>query len=567
MLRDIASDVVSFFTHKWTLIGLSSIAIFGTLLSLSHPDILPPILFFAGIWYTKLLWLLVAFSYLMFFIKQVIAFSSKASHIGFLKAFGQLLTSIPMAITLIALIILIGLIQTFVPQLAINREIDLITKFGAENYELLNSLQVFNIFSSWYLYGIVGLFLINLGACTVKRLDASIRYAKLPIRPKKPEALELMPVHKKIPASVPDAESNLVNVSKILRKKGFGVQREGNQIYAEKLRWERFSIDVFHVSLILTILALSISGFLGYNTLHVQYSGDVFSIKGGLSQTGTLQPREAFYDYFVGDFTVRVVDFGSENYEGTERVSDWTTDLQIIVNDEVVKECTIEVNKPCYYDGVGIYQAAMGEDWQFGANVTFQMFRKDFTDNAPPIFLGEHQIEVGSSLELPEENIRIHFLAFLPDFAFEANRIFTRSQSLLNPGAQLFIEYIDPSEDQENYTTWTLRNEPALQAQLDFEHMFLIGGLTAKSFTGLELSWDPGKGFAYASFSMIILTLVGHLFLNHQMIWVVYDESKNEIVIGGRCRKGSYDPIFEGLCNDIEAELEPDLQLAETGAV
>ena len=97
--------------------------------------------------------------------------------------------------------------------------------------------------------------------------------------------------------------------------------------------------------------------------------------------------------------------------------------------------------------------------------------------------------------------------------------------------------------------------------------MFLITGMEASQFTGLELSADPGKGIAYLSFSIIMLTLMGHLLFNHQMVWVGFNAEDGKILIGGRARKGDFAEQFEQIASALEQSLHGASELAKTGVV
>jgi len=541
-------DIYKFFTSAWVLVSLLVVSLASILLALSHPEILPPVILFGGVWYTKLLWFLFGFSILMLFIKRVSLFAENVTKRGFLFAASKAITSIPLAVTLIGLIILLGLIQTFVPQHSFNREVDLIGRFGPENYALMDSLRLFDIFDSWYLFGIVGLFVLNLGACTVKRLQASIKYMKQQMTPKHPDSFERMPESRSfsIAGFAPDAA--LTKISSVLKSKGFSMRESDGQLMAEKLRWERLSIDIFHIALITTILALAVSGLYGFNTILVAYRGDTLAIP-------------------TRDYVVEVEDFDLDTYTDSERVMDWWSKLNVIEDGKVVKQCRIEVNKPCYHQGLGVYQAAMGKDWLGSSVVTFQIYRKDFTDDAPPIHVGEYQIKVGELVEIPEENLRVEMNAFLPDFEIIEGTIFSKSQTTANPAAVLVASSIDGTEPEKDFRTLSLQNAPELQARVEFPYMFIMDGYVAEEFTGLELSSDPGKGIAYASFSLIILTFIGHFLFNHQMLWIAINPEKNKILIGGRARKGDFSDRFEILVDSIEQSLDETGEVTRTGVV
>jgi len=417
-----------------------------------------------------------------------------------------------LAVWLIALLTLLGLISTLVPQLALNREVDLIARYGAQNYELLKRLGFFTIFNTPFAYAVVALFVLNLSACTVKRLRASIRYVRTPMAPKRPEALRRMPHHAELTFAPERARGVREHVRRVLSRRGFRVREAPDgQLLAEKWRWERFSIDVFHISLLVAIGALLITELWGYNYLEVAYEGDVLTIPGR-------------------NFKVRVEEFWSENYPGTERVMDWKTRLSVLdAQGRVVKTGITEVNHPFSYQGISIYQAAMGEDWLGSARVVLRIVRVEDEGEGQGAEreVGVVRGRVGEEVALPEAGLRVRIRAFLPDFALietpQGRQAYSKSLKLLNPA--VFVELYDEESGERVLRT-----------------------------TGLEISWDPGLPFAYGAFAVMTLMLIAHVALRHQMLWVSVqvepERGRGRVIVGGRSRKGEF-PNFDALARRV----------------
>jgi len=512
----------AFFSSGWVVWTLVAATFAGLMVSLSKPKLLPPTTFFAGVWYTKLLWMLLALSLGTLLLRGLQGAMQLVKERGAGWAIYRLLTSVRLAIVLTLLFVAIGLIGTIVPQLSFNRRIDLIARYGHEDFSLLERLGFFTVFSSWYTYAVVVLFVANLSMCTQKRLRASLSYARLPMRPKLPKALARMPYYYKL-SFRPEAEGILrEKVRMALSRWRFRVREDGGQLLAERYRWERFAIDVFHISLLIAIGALIITNTLGYNYLKISYKGDVFSVPGR-------------------SFQVRVDDFWSENYPGSERVMDWKTKLTILEDGREVRAGITEVNHPFTYKGVSIYQAAMGEDWLGGARLMLRVERADGSN------LGEYRASVGESFEIPEEGIVVMVGAFLPDFALEGDVAYSRTQRLLNPAA--YLEIYDRSGGLL-FRTWTFAQLPQMQLLIENPYRFYLEGMTAPQFTGLEISWDPGVPVAYGAFALMVVMLVAHILFKHQMVWVHIDAEAGLMRLGGRSRKGEF-TAFERLIDDL----------------
>lgn len=525
-LGGIVHDLWSFLSSSTLAIVLWFIGVVGLIISLAWPEWMKPSLFFGAAWYTLFFWLLLGLNVIALLGKGLF----QAYHLYRKQSFGKLIwrwaTSIRLAIVLIALLVVIGLVSTILPQLSFNREIDLITRYGPDEFALLKKLGLTDIFSNWVFLAVVTLFTINLSACTQKRLKASLQYFRLTMRPKLPQAFANMPYSTTLQTTTNSSSNPYGWLANALKAKGYRVREEQGQLLAEKWRWERFAIDVFHVSLLVIIAALAVTNTIGYSILQVNYEGDVFSV-----------PNR--------DFQVRVDRFWSDNYPGTERVMDWNTQLTILENNQPIKTATIEVNHPFTYQGVSMYQAAMGEDWQGGARVTLQIIRmSDGKD------LGEYTVNLGESFYVSEEQIQIKSIAFLTDFALTENNVaYSRSQNLLNPA--VYLEVLDEN-DRFLSRTWSFSRLPELQRLINDDYQFIITGMTAPEFTGLELSWDPGMPVAYLGFFVAVVSLMANFLFKHRQIWIQFDQDSEKFIIGAKVRKGNMADEFANLITQFK---------------
>lgn len=440
-------------------------------------------------------------------------------------------TSITLAIVLISLIALLALVGTLIPQETFTREVDYIARYGVEGYNTLKKLQLTNIFGSWYFLFLMALFTLNLSACTLKRLSASWRYWKLPMSFIPPEGLRRFEHSYVLSGSVCSDAPRRIRA--LLERHGYRVREQNSQILAEKWRWERFGIDIFHISLLIVIVGGLVTMLFGYRTFEIAHQGDTINLPGA-------------------DFAVRVKRFWSENYKNSERVMDWRTELTVIEDDKEIVTKTIEVNAPLRYKGYNFYQSAFGTDWQGAARVTLALFRANGTE------IGEFVGTVDDGFEVPSENIFVKVGAFLPDFALTENLIaYSRTQRLENPA--VFVEIYD-AQGLRLMRTWAF-SRPEMQtfwetalARVSGEMPYRVKlvGMTAPEFTGLQITKDPGRPIVYFGFLFIILGLLVHMYFKHRQIWV--HVSEGEIVISGTVRNNlrSFAQEFRRLGDEIE---------------
>lgn len=437
----------------------------------------------------------------------------------------KFLTSIRLAIVLIALIALVGLIGTFFPQADKTRSVDYIERYGVQGYQWIQTLQLDQIFSSTYFIFVMSLFFLNMLACTLKRLKASYRYARLPQALKQPQAFANMPLHATMELQDEDDEV----VERALRRRRYRVRRQGDQILAEKWRFERFGIDVFHVGILVLLVGGLLTATLGYRVFQVAHAGEVFS------------PSNR-------DFQVRVDKFWSENYAQTERVMDWHTSLTVLEAGQEVKSQTIEVNAPLYYQGIRFYQSSFGQDWESAALVKIRV------EDRNGVSLGEYQAKVDEAFEVAHANLRVKIGAFLPDFALTENQVaYSRTQRLNNPAVYLQVFDLDGTLV---HRTWALSQLPQLQDLLsEAAYRFYLIGMTAPEFTGIQVNYDPGLEVAFIGFMLMIVGILVHLYFKHRQIWVHVDREGGRLLLGGRARHASrgFELEFNRLVEQLKA--------------
>jgi len=445
----------------------------------------------------------------------------------------QFFTSIRLAIVLISSISLISLVGTFFPQANRTRAVDYIQQYGVAGYGWIQSLQLDRVFRSGYFIFFMVLFFINMLCCTFKRFRASSRYVKLKQHPMPPQAFGRMPLHAEVAWSGRDETQWAEALTAALRKKRYRVRQRGGQWLAEKWRWERFGIDVFHVGILVLLVGGLLTATLGYRQFPVAQRGDVLSV-----------PQR--------DFAVRVDDFWSENYAQSERVMDWHSTLSVIEGGREVTTQTIEVNHPLYYKGIRFYQSSFGQDWKNSAQLTLRV------EDAEGTSLGTYQAKVNTRFDVPGAGIQVRVGAFLPDFALSENQIaYSRSQRLDNPA--VFLQVYDGA-GRFLHRTWAFSHMPELQRVLpNAPYRFFLSGMTAPEFTGLQVNYDPGVNVALAGFVLMILGIVVNLYFDHRRIWIHVDPHGRRLLLGGKARRPSqgFEREFERLLEQFEPDSSP----------
>ena len=189
---------------------------------------------------------------------------------SFLRWCWRQLTSMRTALILLLLLAVAAIPGSLFPQRSQNPI--QVKQFFAENPETaiwLDRLSLFNVFSSPWFSAIYLLLFISLIGCVLPRSIEHLKAigAKPPLTPKYLDRMEFYTEIKKI---------DLDKVEKFLRKKHFRIRRDENSISAEKGYARETGNLLFHLSLVLILLAVGIGSLLGSRGDAIVNVGDRF---------------------------------------------------------------------------------------------------------------------------------------------------------------------------------------------------------------------------------------------------------------------------------------------------
>ncbi len=272
---------------------------------------------------------------------------------SFLRWCWRQLTSMRTALILLLLLAVAAIPGSLFPQRSQNPI--QVKQFFAENPETaiwLDRLSLFNVFSSPWFSAIYLLLFISLIGCVLPRSIEHLKAigAKPPLTPKYLDRMEFYTEIKKI---------DLDKVEKFLRKKHFRIRRDENSISAEKGYARETGNLLFHLSLVLILLAVGIGSLLGSRGDAIVNVGDRFI------NTPTSYDILSFGKYQAEDslppFSLTVTDFKAEYDPVTNAAIDYELTV-LTANPAGSKETKkiIKVNQPLAYGSTKIYLQANG---------------------------------------------------------------------------------------------------------------------------------------------------------------------------------------------------------------
>ena len=440
---------------------------------------------------------------------------------SFLRWCWRQLTSMRTALILLLLLAVAAIPGSLFPQRSQNPI--QVKQFFAENPETaiwLDRLSLFNVFSSPWFSAIYLLLFISLIGCVLPRSIEHLKAigAKPPLTPKYLDRMEFYTEIKKI---------DLDKVEKFLRKKHFRIRRDENSISAEKGYARETGNLLFHLSLVLILLAVGIGSLLGSRGDAIVNVGDRFI------NTPTSYDILSFGKYQAEDslppFSLTVTDFKAEYDPVTNAAIDYELTV-LTANPAGSKEIKkiIKVNQPLAYGSTKIYLQANGYS---PIVIVRDKSGKIIFDGPTPFLPQDANLSSIGAIKIPDMDPQIGFVgSFLP----------TADRDPIRGGFSSYPEVLDPrllvsiwkgdlglntGIPQSVYRIDTSKMERiGLKAVvLNESYDFGEGSITFtgwKSWVNLQIVNDPGKGFALVGAILAILGLLISLFTRQRRIWV-----------------------------------------------
>ena len=367
---------------------------------------------------------------------------------------------------------------------------------------VLDSLQLFDMYHSWWFRLIIGALAVNLIVCSLDRFPSSLKRFRSFPKADREKPFENLPPGQRLSVQASfDSVSDVVG--DLLRSKYRKVEKKDKDkaifYFVDKGRFSHFGVYLVHLSVLLILLGGITGSLFGFQGFVNILEGDGVN-KVTLRKSSVVKPLP---------FSVRCDKFTVEFYpNGTPR--EYRSDLVFLKNGEAVLEGALRVNHPISFEGITFYQSSYGTIP--GNRVRLSMKREGDGQNA---FM---EIQVNKPFPLPGQEGEAVVTAVRSDF--------------MRMGPAVHLE-IRPNAGEE-IQMWLFRNHVQIQQRFPgiFEsfprlnpasfkpYTFFLEGMDARYYTGLQVSRDPGVPLVWAGFVSIMVGLFVTFFLSHRMIWV-----------------------------------------------
>lgn len=435
-----------------------------------------------------------------------------------------------------------------------------------ETAAILDSLQLFDVYTSVWFSAIYILLFVSLVGCVVPR--TKIHWHAVKAKPvKTPANLQRMAAYRVIEGT------DLAAAEQVFKKLKFRFERQGNSISAEKGFLKETGNLVFHYALIGVLIAVGLGGGYSFSGQRVLVEKDSFT--NVLSGYDSFSPGPFFDSNSLEPFSLTLdrfqVLYDLQNRANIGQPIDFIADVTLTEPTSATEEI-IRVNYPLEVPGANVYLTGNG----FAPVITLRDGDGNIAFSGPVVFLPQdgNMTSLGvikAPDALPEQ---IGIIAF-----------FYPTAEQLTTGAYTSI-YPDPLEPLLTMNVYTgdlgldsgiPRNVYALDvAQMDLvagrdgpnpplalqigDTVQLPNGLGSVSFDGLrrfasvDIAHNPGGVWVLLFAVLALVSVTVSLMVPRRRVWLKdLGDGKMELAALAR----GDDPGLDQLLDDFQAQLKP----------
>jgi cytochrome c biogenesis protein len=442
----------------------------------------------------------------------------KANYIESLWSF---FASVKLTVVVLLTLAVLSIFGTLIPQ---NESPDQYFKaFGPFVYQVLSTLDIFDMYRSWWFQGLIIMLVINIIVCSIDRLQTTGRII-FTRHPKFNIGSYRNRKSRHDFKSNGDIDTIKDNYYKYISKH-FGYCKvvpsdKSIAITAEKGRWTRLGVYAVHLSIVVLLiggLVGSLKGFEGFANIAEGEVSDTIQLR---FANGTIKLPFAIQ---CDDFDVQFYDTGAPK--------EFRSKLTIIENGKPVLQKDIIVNDPLRYKGINIFQSSYGKLNDPGPSseiakeieLVIRIVGSGKTYNI--------KTQMDNVIEIPEGMGQFVINDYHPQAQFKGMAVGPALLGTLTPAqgepAPVLLPITFPRFDNMRKGRVVIS---VAQSSGLFEERY---------FTGLQITKDPGVGLVYVGFTMMILGCMVTFFMSHQQMVVEMrgKGNKTAVMVSGKANK------------------------------
>lgn len=444
-----------------------------------------------------------------------------------LHALWNFLCSLKLTVVTLLLLAATSIFGTVIPQ---NRSLAQYQQHYGDKAQILQALQLDDMYHSVWFTALLGLFVLNLVACSLRRLPAVWRSVRRPPLVAD-EALRRALKNKTVlhaPCSAAEAAGRLPSLIQncFARPRQALETADGICLFAERRRYARFGAYVTHLAILLIILGAQIGSWYGFDSFVAMVEGD----------TVTRLPAAEGQDPIELGFGLRCDDFSVSYYEGSARPREYRSLLTVLEDGQEVPgyvQVPVVVNRPLQYQGLTFYQSSYGM-----AEMPLFRLQVKLPDG------NETQLEgrPGQLLSLPDGGA-LQVVDYTPAFRDLGGAALVEVRTADGRSLPQVAAIKEVPDDMHHPSPYRLR----------------LLGLDERYYSGLQVKKDPGVPVVWLGCLLLVLGSLGAFGLAHQRLWLTIRSTAAgcEIQLAGSSHRNR--PAFARQFERLQKQLAQEL--------
>jgi len=450
---------------------------------------------------------------------------------GIFEAIWDLLTSMRFSLFVILAMAFLGVLGALIIQVPAGVEADAASKadwlagvrprYGGWT-DILDRLQIFNVFNSIWFRGLTAFLTISLIACMVQRAPGLWRTATKP-RITVGDGFFAHARERDAIVVRGDATDLATRTVAVLKRHHYRVVNENDgaiNLYADRFRWAPFGSLIGHLAIVVILAGVIVGSMFGFRD-------NSFVIAEG--STATVPSGQGL--------SLKLISFEDSYYTDTGAPSDYASELVLYQDGKEVARHTARVNDPLRYGDLSFYQSFYGPAAQM--SVAAEDGTVLYTDGVAMAWQTQEDGRSVGSFTVPSEDLTVWIVGTLGT-----------GDTLVKPG-QIRVE---------TYRAST--GDPIEQVTIDQGVATTVSGLSFTfgrelQFTGLSVSRDPGTILVWLGSLLLIAGFTIGFSFPHRRLWarlVLRPDGVGTLVVATPGRVShDVDRAFTNLVTDLRA--------------
>lgn len=412
---------------------------------------------------------------------------------GIFEALWDLLTSMRFSLVVMLGMAFLGVLGALIIQVPAGVEADAASKadwlagvrprFGGWT-DILDRLQIFNVFNSIWFRGLTAFLTISLIACMVQRAPGLWRTATKP-RITVGDGFFAHARERDAIVVRGEAADLMTRTVAVLKRHHYRVVAEDDgavNLYADRFRWAPFGSLIGHLAIVVILAGVIVGSLFGFrDNAFVIAEGSTAAVPSG------------------DGLTIELISFEDAYYTDTGAPSDYASELVLYEDGREVVRHTARVNDPLRYGDLSFYQSFYGPAAQM--SVATADGTELFADGVALAWETKEDGRSVGTFTIPAEDLTVWMVGTLGS-----------GDTLVAPG-QIRVE---------TYRAST--GDPIDQVTIDQGVATDVSGLTftfsrETQFTGLSVSRDPGTILVWIGSLLLIAGFTIGFSFPHRRLW------------------------------------------------